>query len=316
MRSSVGEEAFDRTRYVDARQSDSVRYRQKAFFLKRSRGSIFQAQAGDDGPPKSTFRRVGADSQRSVGWLTTRSCPLVDACCVSSAKSPIPVFSPQQTACCEELEVRLCNWRMRRVTHAAEGADNDAATEPRRACARPGGACLLHLAWENRPMNRTLALLQLPAGLHRCTSNHAENRNVVNPNESGRGYVLEVSGSTLAVTIYTYDQSWERALYLATGTLANNGADFQATLYKYSGGQCLACDYTPAVPNDEDVRLPSSFRPTPRRLPRCRTAGTWISDRSSPIERWCAGRFADFLWRHRYAELRQPKPSRRLATSN
>jgi len=80
-----------------------------------------------------------------------------------------------------------------------------------------------------------------------------------NPNESGRGYVIEANGLTLVVSVYAYDQAGNPLWYLSTGTLTNNGADFQATLYKYSGGQCITCDYTPAVTNGDDGAIAIHF---------------------------------------------------------
>jgi len=80
-----------------------------------------------------------------------------------------------------------------------------------------------------------------------------------NPNEGGRGYTLEVNGLTMVFSVYAYDQAGNPLWYLATGTLTNSGADFQATLYRYSGGQCLGCDYTPAVPNGDDGSISITF---------------------------------------------------------
>ncbi|MEP7044406.1 MAG: hypothetical protein ABI843_15180 [Dokdonella sp.] len=80
-----------------------------------------------------------------------------------------------------------------------------------------------------------------------------------NPDESGRGYVLEVSGLTLVAAVYAYDQAGNALWYLASGSLTNNGADFQAPLYKYAGGQCITCDYTPAVPNGDDGTISIQF---------------------------------------------------------
>jgi len=80
-----------------------------------------------------------------------------------------------------------------------------------------------------------------------------------NPNESGRGYVLEVNGLTLVASVYAYDENGNSLWYLASGTLTNDGADFQAPLYKYRGGQCLTCDYTPAVPDGDAETIAIAF---------------------------------------------------------
>jgi hypothetical protein len=80
-----------------------------------------------------------------------------------------------------------------------------------------------------------------------------------NPNESGRGYVLEVNDLTLVVSVYAYDETGNSTWYLSSGTLTNNGAAFQAPLYKYRGGQCLTCDYTPAVPDGDAQTISIAF---------------------------------------------------------
>lgn len=108
-------------------------------------------------------------------------------------------------------------------------------------------------------MNRILVLLLLMLAWTSAQAITPKTGMWWNPDESGRGYVLEVDGLTLVVTVYAYDPSGNPLWYLATGTLTNSGADFQATLYKFSGGQCLACDYTPAVPNDDDGTISIQF---------------------------------------------------------
>ncbi len=108
-------------------------------------------------------------------------------------------------------------------------------------------------------MNRMLALLLLLLVSTGAGAITPKTGMWWNPDESGRGYVLEVSGLTLVVSIYAYDQNGNPLWYLATGSLANNGAEFQAPLYKYSGGQCLACDYTPAVANGDDGAISIQF---------------------------------------------------------
>lgn len=80
-----------------------------------------------------------------------------------------------------------------------------------------------------------------------------------NPNESGRGYVLEVNGLTLVASVYAYDENGNSLWYLASGTLTNDGADFEAPLYKYKDGQCLTCDYTPAVPDGDAETIAIAF---------------------------------------------------------
>lgn len=79
------------------------------------------------------------------------------------------------------------------------------------------------------------------------------------PNESGRGYAMEVSGTTLVVAVYAYDGNGSPLWYLASGPLTNNGANFRSTLDKYSGGQCVACDYTPPTLDGNDGPIAIQF---------------------------------------------------------
>lgn len=64
-----------------------------------------------------------------------------------------------------------------------------------------------------------------------------------NPQESGRGYILDGSGTTLAMQAYTYESTGQPLWYLAVGQLTNGGANWSATLEKYSGGQCFGCSF-------------------------------------------------------------------------
>lgn len=80
-----------------------------------------------------------------------------------------------------------------------------------------------------------------------------------NPNESGRGYAIDISGTTLVVAIYIYDASGNPLWYLASGSLTNNGTIFQSTLDKYSGGQCATCDYTPPGLDGNDGPIAIQF---------------------------------------------------------
>lgn len=80
-----------------------------------------------------------------------------------------------------------------------------------------------------------------------------------NPNESGRGFVFDGSGTTLAMQAYTYDASGAPQWYLAVGTLSNNGTTWVANLEKYSGGQCLGCVYKPAQSVGSDGQVSVIF---------------------------------------------------------
>jgi hypothetical protein len=108
-------------------------------------------------------------------------------------------------------------------------------------------------------MNRMLVLLLLALASTSAYAITPKTGIWWNPNESGRGYVLEVNGLTLVVTVYAYDETGNSLWYLSSGTLTNNGADFRAPLYKYRGGQCLTCDYTPAVPDGDAETIAIAF---------------------------------------------------------
>jgi hypothetical protein len=79
------------------------------------------------------------------------------------------------------------------------------------------------------------------------------------PAESGRGYAIEVNGNTMVLAMYAYDSSGNPLWYLASGSLTNNGANFQSTLDKYAGGQCVTCDYTAPTLNGNDGVIAIQF---------------------------------------------------------
>jgi hypothetical protein len=64
-----------------------------------------------------------------------------------------------------------------------------------------------------------------------------------NPNESGRGYVIDVEGDTMVVTTYVYQDSGEPIWYLSSGTYDHSTGIFQSTYDSYSNGQCFGCAY-------------------------------------------------------------------------
>ena len=75
------------------------------------------------------------------------------------------------------------------------------------------------------------------------------------PNESGSGYALDYQNGVLIVQVYSYLAGGEAQWYLGAGNVTNNV--FQATLDRYTGGQCIYCTYkTPAlVGNDGNITL-------------------------------------------------------------
>ena len=59
------------------------------------------------------------------------------------------------------------------------------------------------------------------------------------PSESGRGYAIDVQGSTLVMTSYAYGIDGRMQWYYADGPLINGGARWTGTLYKFDFGQPL-----------------------------------------------------------------------------
>lgn len=71
-----------------------------------------------------------------------------------------------------------------------------------------------------------------------------------NPDESGRGLSIEVSGNNLFMAFYLYDSTGERAWYTAAGVLGEDGL-FSAPLQEFSGGQTLTGGYkAPTIINN------------------------------------------------------------------
>jgi hypothetical protein len=62
-----------------------------------------------------------------------------------------------------------------------------------------------------------------------------------NKNEPGSGFGIDYQNGTLIVEVYSYLTAGPSQWYLASGPVTNNV--FQATLDKYTGGQCISCTY-------------------------------------------------------------------------
>jgi hypothetical protein len=69
-----------------------------------------------------------------------------------------------------------------------------------------------------------------------------------NTAEGGRGYSIEVSGSTLVFASYLYDVSGRATWLLASGRTSLDGSLFTSQLESYSGGQALSGAYRPPNP--------------------------------------------------------------------
>jgi hypothetical protein len=62
--------------------------------------------------------------------------------------------------------------------------------------------------------------------------------------ESGRGYFLEVQGTTMFLSAYMYDTAGFPTWYVASG-LMTSASLFQGTLYEYCCGQSMSDSYRP-----------------------------------------------------------------------
>lgn len=64
-----------------------------------------------------------------------------------------------------------------------------------------------------------------------------------NPNESGRGYEIDLQGDTMIVTTYVYEQSGDPIWYLSSGTFDYSTGVFQSAYDIFANGQCFGCPY-------------------------------------------------------------------------
>jgi hypothetical protein len=64
-----------------------------------------------------------------------------------------------------------------------------------------------------------------------------------NPNESGRGYEIDLQGDTMIVTTYVYEQSGDPIWYLSSGTYDHTTGVFQSAYDVFANGQCFGCPY-------------------------------------------------------------------------
>jgi hypothetical protein len=65
-----------------------------------------------------------------------------------------------------------------------------------------------------------------------------------NPQESGRGFTIDIQDNIMIVTAYTYDSGHKATWFLASGIYNQNTNTFTGTLGAYSGGQCFGCTYS------------------------------------------------------------------------
>ena len=67
-----------------------------------------------------------------------------------------------------------------------------------------------------------------------------------NPDQSGRGYNIEVQQDQIGIALFIYDQQGFPEWYTAAGNL--EGDTFTGELQRFEGGQCATCEYTPPTP--------------------------------------------------------------------
>ena len=65
-----------------------------------------------------------------------------------------------------------------------------------------------------------------------------------NPQESGRGFGIDIQGETMIVTTYIYETTGGDPIwYLSSGPYNHETGVFQSTYDSYSGGQCFGCPW-------------------------------------------------------------------------
>ena len=70
--------------------------------------------------------------------------------------------------------------------------------------------------------------------------------------ESGRGYSIDVQGSTLVLLVYGYGPGGRMQWYYADGPLLNGGARWSGTLFKFDNGQPLGGPYVAPTTQGND----------------------------------------------------------------
>jgi hypothetical protein len=65
-----------------------------------------------------------------------------------------------------------------------------------------------------------------------------------NPNESGRGYAIDVQNNAIVVTVFIYDSAGNPTFYQAAGIYNESLRSFSAQLGEFHGGQCFGCAYS------------------------------------------------------------------------
>jgi hypothetical protein len=94
-----------------------------------------------------------------------------------------------------------------------------------------------------------VARLCLSALLFSCVSAYAIGPTIggptvglwYNPQESGRGFNIDLQGDTMIVTTFIYQPSGDPIWYLSSGTYSHATGVFHSSYDSYSDGQCFGC---------------------------------------------------------------------------
>lgn len=78
-----------------------------------------------------------------------------------------------------------------------------------------------------------------------------------NPAESGSGYAIDVKHGVLVMTVFSYQGSGAPQWYLLSAPLVNQTAT--GKLFKFAGGQCIACAYQLPVASGDDGEATVTF---------------------------------------------------------
>jgi len=63
-----------------------------------------------------------------------------------------------------------------------------------------------------------------------------------NPDESGRGFNIEIQDDVIVVSTYVYDEDGNPVWYWSAGHLNGQGNRYTGTLDRFDGGQCIDCE--------------------------------------------------------------------------
>jgi len=65
-----------------------------------------------------------------------------------------------------------------------------------------------------------------------------------NPNESGRGYLIDMQNGVMVVSVYAYDNGGGPLWFLGAGPYNDSTNTFTITMNTFTGGQCFGCGYS------------------------------------------------------------------------